>query len=181
MSSRLVRPALIVFVALAGLALVQPRVRKANDLDSYSDARLSKDLNAELDDILVADGGTFEPNEEYPLGDLHEAIMNAFSDEDDDADEGDIDLADLNEEMEEDGTTLADAVDVALERADEIASREGARSWTMVSTGAPSFTFQNAAFTPFPQSRNQKGFTTSRVAIRQTVAVVIADIRKVRR
>lgn len=124
-----------VFVALAGLPLVQPQVEKANDdLDSYSNARLSKALYEELDDILVADGGEFEPDEEYPLKDLHAAILNAFSDEEDDADEGDIDLEDLNEELEEDGTTLEDAVEVALEKSDQIASREGAGSRAVLHT-----------------------------------------------
>ena len=164
---RLFSMGLVALLTGAGLAPGRFWVRQDHDLDSYSDAQLTRDLDAELDDIEVGDGGQLQPDGEYPLAELKRDILDALSDDGDDADESEIDLTDLEAEATEAGTTLEDVVDAALERADELAA---ARS--------PSVQFQYASFSLMPQSRDQKGFTTTSMAIKQTVVLTIATIRR---
>lgn len=87
------------------------------DLDSFSDERLDRDLQAELDEVFkehprdaVADVATIQA-----------AIMAALSDEGDEGDEAEISLADLEAEMREDHTTVAEVVHDAIEQLDRAA------------------------------------------------------------
>jgi hypothetical protein len=177
----------VVAVAGAALALVQshvqPRVQTDRDLDGYSDEQLETDLADELDDIFAELGG---PDAQYALDDLKTAILDALGDEGDEGDEEEmeIDLADLNAEMAEAGTTLDDVVDEALAEADRQASRRASPSWTVVhvtsSAVSPSFTFDNAGLRPNAQDR-RPGFTTARVAVNQVKDRTIAAIRATNR
>ena len=74
MSRHLFRLSLVVLLAGVALPLTPSRVRAARDLDSYSDAQLERDLADELDDIY----SEMEPGEEYPLDELHGAIVEAL-------------------------------------------------------------------------------------------------------
>ncbi len=128
MANRLFKLGLVVLAASVGLALAQSRIQATHDLDTYTDEQLQRDLTDELDDIydqVDADG-------DYDLDVLRTAILDALGDDGDEGYEQEIDLADLNEEMAEAGTTLEDVVDEALARADELASRTGSSSWTIV-------------------------------------------------
>lgn len=180
MSNRLFKACVVVVVAGAGLALVesrvQPRVQADHDLDSYSDEQLQTDLTDELDDIYAELG---DPNAQYALDDLNTAILDALGDEGDEGDEEEmeIDLADLNAEMEEAGTTLDDVVDEALAEADRQASRRPSPSWTVVQvTSSAAFRLHNAGPRPNAQDR-RPGFTTARVAVNQVKDRTIAAIR----
>ena len=97
MHGRLLELGLCVLLAGATLPLATSGVRAAKDLDSFSDAQLMRDLADELDDIY----DELDPDEEYPLDELHGAIMEALSDEgdEDDPEEAEIDEADLEGEM----------------------------------------------------------------------------------
>ncbi len=167
MSNRLVKLSLIVLVAGVGLALVQSRAQATRDLDSYSDEQLERDLSDELDDIAQMG----DSDGEYDLDVLKDDILIALGDEGDEGDEEEIDLADLNEEMAEAGTTLEDAVDEALARADELASRRGSPSWTIFQARSSVNGLGLNA-----QSRDRR--TKPRVAIDQTARTVRAYIRK---
>ena len=163
MSRHLSRLSLVVLLAGAALPLTQSRVRAARDLDSYSDAQLERDLADELDDVY----SQLEPDEEYPLEELHGAIMEALSDQGDegDAEEEEIDEADLEGEMEEDGTTLEDVVHAALLEADEMAS------WR----GSPS---SSSGLTTAAQDRNRRnGFSKPKMANQQVLRDLLSTIR----
>ncbi|HEY7685856.1 MAG TPA: hypothetical protein VH833_07095 [Gemmatimonadales bacterium] len=164
MANRAFKLSMIVLVAGVGLALVQPRGRATDDLDSYTDEQLQRDLTDELDDIYAqadADG-------EYDLDVLRTAILDALGDAGDEGYEDEIDLADLNQEMEEAGTTLEDVVDEALARADELALRKRSSSWTIVQAG-----FSGNSFHAQGHDRRAK----SKVATDQTVRGLRAAIR----
>lgn len=161
---RLQRLALATCVAGAGLAAVVPRLRPTHDLDSYTDAQLKRDLDDELDDIYQKLG---DPDGEYDLTDLKEDILAALGDDGDEGNEDDIDLADLNDEMSEAGTTLEDVVDDALAKADELSLRPQDRSWTVVLAG---FAASNA------QKRDKA--SKASVAVRETTRDIILNIRR---
>lgn len=164
MANRLVKLGLVVLTAGVALALAQSRVQATDDLDSYSDEQLQRDLTDELDDIYAqvdADG-------EYDLDVLRTAILDALGDDGDEGYEEEIDLADLNQEMEEAGTTLEDVVDEALARADELALRKGSSSWTIVQAG-----FSGLGFHAQGHDRRTK----SKVATDQTAKGLRAAIR----
>ena len=175
MSNRLFKLSMVVLLAGAGLALVQsrvqPRVQTDRDLDAYSDEQLETDLADELDDIFAELG---DPDAQYALDDLKTAILDALGDEGDEGDEEEmeIDLADLNAEMEEAGTTLDDVVDEALAEADRQASRGASPSWTVVHV--------TSSARPNAQDR-RPGFTTARVAVNQVKGRTIAAIRATNR
>jgi len=171
MSNRLFKLSLVVLLAGSGLALVQFRVQPAHDLDTYTDEQLQEALFAELDDMPQIQS----PDEQYDIEELRSAILTALSDEGDEGDEAEqeIDRADLDEEMSEAETTVGDVVDEALARADELASRTGSPSWTIVQVR-----FHNAGLSPNAQDRNQSGHTTSRVAIREVASTVISNVRR---
>ena len=178
MSNRVVSIGLFVFLAGAGLALTRLPERRTHDLDSYTDQQLRQDLIAELDDI------DFPLDEQESLKDLHTAIIEALSDDGDDASEDDIDFEDLVDEMEEDGTTVEAVVDEALARADELAmgnrGPDGALSWSNAAQAATPLILP-VSYSAILQSRNvRRGFTTTRVAIAQTTNLLVADIRKTR-
>ncbi len=181
MLNRLVKLGCVVLLGGAGLALGRSPVRADHDLDSYSDEQLEADLIAELDDIEVGDGGQFEPDGEYALGGLRGAIFSALHDDGDDASESDIDFADLVDEMTEAGTTVGAVVDEALAEADELAGRDGPRSRILLVGRpwgeSPGLRFRLAGLSARPQSLNQRGFTATSVAIKQTVVVTIAAVR----
>jgi hypothetical protein len=164
---RLFTVGLVVLLAGSGRAPGTAPVGPDHDLDTYTDAQLTADLDAELDDIEVGDGGTLQPDGEYPLDELRGDILEALSDDGDDADESDVDYADLEDEASEAGTTLEDVVDAALARADQLAA-----------AGSPSVRYHYAGFSLAAQSRNQKGFTKTSVAIHETVVLTIATIRR---
>jgi hypothetical protein len=163
MASRLFRLGLVVFLAGSASALTQPRVRAGHDLDTLSDAQLERDLADELDDIY----GELDPDEEYSLDELHGAIMEALSDQgdEDDAEEAEIDEADLEGEMEEDDTTLEDVVQAALLEADEMAS------WR----GSPS---SSSGLATAAQDRNRRnGFSKPKMANQQVLRNLMSAIR----
>jgi hypothetical protein len=170
MSNRLLKLSVVVLVAGLGLALVQSRVQAEHDLDSYPDSILERDLSDELDDIYAQ---LDDPDGEYDLDSLKSDILNALGDDGDEGDEEEmeIDLADLNQEMDEAGTTVDSVVDEALARADELASRRGSPSWTIVQA-----TFSGLSLNA--QSRDRR--TKPRVAIDQTVKTVRVYIRRAR-
>ncbi len=170
MSNRLFKLTLVVLLAGSGLALVQFRVQAAHDLDRYTDEQLQEYLFAELDDMSQFES----PDEQYDIDELRSAILTALSDEGDEDDEGEqqIDRADLVEEMNEAETTVEDVVDEALARADELASRTGSPSWTIVQVSSP-----NVGLSPNAQDRNQSGHTTARVAITEVESKIISNVR----
>ena len=103
MSYRLRQLALVACFAGIGLTAAKSRARSPHDLDSYTDAQLQRDLEDELDDIYPKLG---DADGEYSLDDLKSDIMDALGDEGDTGNEDEIDMADLNAEMTEAGTTL---------------------------------------------------------------------------
>lgn len=182
MRNRLLKLGCVVLLAGAGLALGRFQVRADHDLDSYSDEQLEAYLLAELDDIEAGHGGNLQPDGEYALGSLRSAIFNALQDGGDDEGESEIDFADLVEEMSEAETSVGDVVDEALAEADELAGRNGPCSRLLVQ-GRPggdarALQFRLAGSSSRPQSLNQRGFTTTSVAIRQTVVVTVAAVRR---
>ncbi|MEO8139009.1 MAG: hypothetical protein ABI742_05145 [Gemmatimonadota bacterium] len=165
MSHRLQRLALVVCLAGAGLAAAGARFRSPHgphDLDSYSDAQLKRDLDDELDDIYAELG---DADGEYNLDVLKEDILAALGDDGDSGYEDEIDYADLEDEMKEDGTTLEDVVDDALAKADELGS-----------AGAPVSLFHYASFSATAQKRDKS--TTAAIAVRETERAIIFNIRR---
>lgn len=159
MSNRLFNLVLVVFLGGAGLALAQRRVPvEPRDLDSYPRERLLRDLEAELNDIEESMGA----DDVVSLDALEEALMEALSDDGDSGDplESDINLEDLEEEMEEDSTSLEDVVGESLAEADRLSSREGSLSGILVqdksSANSPSFRFHMVAFNPTAQNQGRQ-------------------------
>lgn len=179
MSSRVWSVAAAAALAAAGIGLVQPRVQAARvparqaDLDRYSDAQLTRMLIAEIDDIYEVG----PPGEQHPLATLQEEILDALSDEGDDADEDDIDREDIDDELEEADTSVDEVLEDALATADQLALREGAPSRSLAAGGS---TARLAAFHPEAQPRNRRGFTTKRVAVRETAKALVVAIRQSR-
>lgn len=174
MVNRLMRIAVVVLLAGTGLALTRGNDRRVSDLDGMSNAELTADLTAELDDIL--EDGDFEPDEEYPVADLREGILAALSDEGDEGDEEEaIDFEDLVEEMAEAGTTTEVCIANAVNLADEYSSIDAAPANRVQSL------VRNVSFVEPVQGRKRNGFATTRTAIDRSVRAIIVDVRKVRR
>lgn len=175
MGNRLVRIGVVVLLAGAGLALSGGGVGRSHDLDSYTDAQLTADLNAELDDLLAPEG-ELELDTEYPVTELREHILDALSDEgDDDEEEAEIDFQDLVDEMAEAGTTTEACIANAVLLADEYSSIDAAPTNRVQSL------VRNVSFVEAGQGRKRNGFATSRTAIDLSVRAIIVDVRKVRR
>jgi fumarylacetoacetate (FAA) hydrolase family protein len=100
------------FVAVALCA--SPVAHAQLDLDSLSDDQLRKDLMLELDDVdQLPDEQEGELDTEAELID---AFMDALQDSGDDEAESELDLADLQAEMEEAGTTVEDMVEQSVRK-----------------------------------------------------------------
>jgi hypothetical protein len=84
------------------------------DLDAFSDARLDRDLQDELDDVF----DEHSPDAVADVATIQAAIMAALQDEGDEGAEAEISLADLEAEMREAGTDVEDVVHDAIERLD---------------------------------------------------------------
>ncbi|MFN8574477.1 MAG: hypothetical protein U0132_20665 [Gemmatimonadaceae bacterium] len=173
--TRIVAVGLATFLAATGLALTRGHPRGSHELDGYSDERLRHDFEAEFHEIA------FPPDAQESLSDLKTAILDALADADDDDSESDIDFQDVEDEMEEAGTTVDAVVDEALAAADELAARSPAHGW-QYAVGEPApMPAQQPLFIPAMQSRNiRRGFTTTRVALRQTTNLLVVNIRKAR-
>ena len=150
MSHRKLNLSAVFLLAGASLAFVQLPVQAMHDLDLYEEVRLQKDLDDELDDILVSKGGQMEPDALYSIEELRTAILVALSDDGDEGLENEIDRADLEMEMEEAKTTVEDVLDEALAEADLIASQSEISSWTFAQVNSPNDSLLYA------QSRNQR-------------------------
>lgn len=94
----------------------------ATDLDDLPAAQLQAALDAELGEDDLRQFG-IDPRKAYPLETLHEAILEAFSDEGDDDSEGLITQEELDDEMAEAGTDLSQVIWDALAMADREAHR----------------------------------------------------------
>lgn len=131
------------------------------DLDRFDDARLERDLVAEMDDVY----DDLAPDGDYPLDDLKDALLEALGDEGDDDDdlEEEVTLKALQDEMAEADTTLEDVVDEAVEAADAVAAR-GSRAWSIVRVAAPS---------SLTAQRRGNGRTTPRQAVLQATRAII--------
>ena len=104
---------------VAGLTLAPASLREPlrADLDSFTDEQLDRDLQDELDDV-------FENHRPDDVGDvetMQRELLEALSDDGDEGAETEISLADLEAEMQESGTSVADVVHDALERLDQAA------------------------------------------------------------
>jgi hypothetical protein len=137
---RLFKLSSVVFLAGAGLALVQSPVQAQkpvqarHDLDSLPPERLQRDLEAEFYPILFH-GDQEADDEEVTLDAMRRAIDDAFSldaRDDPESPASEVDKADLEAEMEEDGTSLEAVIDEALTEADELSARKASPSWTIV-------------------------------------------------
>ena len=150
MSHRILNLSAVFILTGAGLAFVQLPVQAMHDLDLYKEARLQKNLNDELDDILVSEGGQMEPDASYSIEELRTAILDALSDQGDEGLENEIDRADLDMEMKEAKTTVEAVLDEALAEADLIASESDISSWAFTQINSPNDSLLYA------QSRNQR-------------------------
>lgn len=180
MSHRIFKLGLIVFLAGAGLALIQFPVQANHDLDAYSDTQLSRDLNDELDDIYQMG---LQPNSRYSLDVCKNMMMEALSDDGDAGYENEIDYSDLETEMEEADTDLEDEVVQGLVRADQISfRRESPPSWGFVrvstSIDSPMFRFHNLAVSPDAQGQGRNNMVQARVGISEVIKRLIFVIRK---
>ena len=92
------------------------------DLDALNDAQLGALIQAELDDDDLVKCGIGNPNASKTKEEMFDVIMCALGDDGDDESEQSLDFDDLEDEMEEAGTTVAEVVQRALERADVMAS-----------------------------------------------------------
>ena len=101
------------------------------DLDDLTPEELSAALEGEVgaEDLAQYD---VDMDQAYPLEVLLEAILGAFSDAGDDADEQVITEEDLKAEMDEAGTDLRTVVWNALQRADNYASMRPASFYLRV-------------------------------------------------
>ena len=151
-------------VLAAGLMLLPASARtQISDLDRLDDRTLQRDLEAELDDIYEH----FDRDTDYPLGELKDAILDALGDDDDDGLEDEITLAELNDEMREDGTTLDRVVEEALEEADALAFRQPSQNRRIV----------QVSYRISPAQRRTPGRTTPRQAILQSERDIISAVR----
>jgi hypothetical protein len=152
---------LVALLAGAALTLGQlPVLGQADDLDSFDDARLDRDLEAELDDIYEEWG----PNEPVDLDDLGEAISSALSDDGDEGVEDDISQEELEDEMEEAGTTLEASVERGLQQADLLASGQRRLEWAIVWVSS--------------LGQRGNGITTAGMAVRQVKGSIRQDVRR---
>jgi len=104
---------------VAGLTLAPAPLREPlrTDLDSFTDEQLDRDLQDELDDVFE----NHQPEDAGDIETMQRELMEALSDADDEGAEMEISLADLEAEMQEAGTSVADVVHDALERLDQAA------------------------------------------------------------
>ena len=120
MHGRLLRLGLVVVLTGSGLVL-GAQSDTIDDLDRLTPAQLEQEIIDELDDLFAELG--LNPNGLYADDRLEEAILLALSDEGDDDNEDDVDYDELEEEMEEAGTSVEDVVAGAVEEADRITYR----------------------------------------------------------
>jgi hypothetical protein len=123
MSSSWVVGVMAASLALAPQSTVRMPVDRVHavtrtDLDTFSDERLDRDLQDELDDVFQE----HPPGAVADVATIEEAIMEALSDAGDEGAEAEITLADLEAEMHEDGTDVEDVVHDAIERLDHAAA-----------------------------------------------------------
>ena len=131
------------------------------DLDTLSVEQLDYYLTLELNAIYTRHG--LNPNQAYPLAVLIDEILYALSDEDDDeGDEDVIDMAELVEEMREARTTLRNEVGKALRQADAMAA-------------SPMPGMVRVGYQDLEIARN--GYVRAAVAVQQTKRILIADIK----
>ncbi len=104
---------------VAGLTLAPAPLREPprTDLDSFTDQQLDRDLEDELDDVFE----NYRPGDVGDVETMQRELMEALSDDGDEGAETEISLADLEAEMQENKTTVADVVHDALERLDQAA------------------------------------------------------------
>jgi len=104
---------------VAGLTLAPASLREPQrtDLDSFSDQQLDRDLQDELDDVFE----NHQPEDVGNVEAMQREFMEALADDGDEGAEMEISLADLEAEMQEAGTSVADVVHDALERLDRAA------------------------------------------------------------
>lgn len=104
---------------IAGMGLGQPLNGTPSlarrDLDSLTDQQLRYYINGELDDIYFNSGGASKLLSVCAVyGELMEAVSDDGDDDDSDAIDDFIDESDLEAEMEEDDTSIGDAMEEAL-------------------------------------------------------------------
>jgi hypothetical protein len=131
-----------------------------DDLDAFTDARLDRDLEAELDDIYE----DLDPDETESLDDLRDAILSALSDDGDDGVETEISEEDLEAEMQEAGTTLQACVGRGLQQADLLAFGRQPLQWAIVWVSS--------------LAQRGDGMTTPRLAVRQVKGAIRFDVRR---
>jgi hypothetical protein len=104
---------------VAGLTLTPAPLRAPlrTDLDSFTDQQLDRDLQDELDDVFA----DHRPGDVGDVETMQRELIEALSDEDDEGAEMEISLSDLEAEMQESGTSVADVVHDALENLDQAA------------------------------------------------------------
>lgn len=153
-----------VVLVSAALVLGEPATATARtrDLDTYTPAQLDRDLRAELDDIYEG----HDPDADVDFQEVHDEVMEALSDANDDESESEIDFADLEEEMSEINTTVEKVVTAALRRADQasVPRRSGEAS-----VGGPSA----EEFSDFRLTRS--------IALREVSRSLTAGVRAARR
>ncbi len=93
--------------------------------------------------------------------------MDALGDDGDTGNEDEIDMADLNEQMSEAGTTVEDVVDEALEKADELSARRN-------QAAGPSFP---AGFSGALGAQGHDKRSKPKVAVEQTAKALRDAIR----
>ena len=143
---------------ITALALTPRLVQsQGKDPDSLDDATLQHDLEAELDDIYA----DHDPDSQFELADLKEAMLEALGDEGDEGDEEEIDFDDLEADMEEAGTTIEAVLDEALAQADAIASNQQP-TWSIVRVRLG-----------LGSQRRGNGRTTPRQSVQQAVPRII--------
>lgn len=110
---------------LAGLLLLPAQSLAQDDpvydLDMLNAQQLDGLLNAEIDDIFEQ----LDQNASYSVEEVAGAIMYALSDEGDNGNENYIDFDELEAEMAEIDSSVADEVYAAVSEADDYAARPG--------------------------------------------------------
>jgi hypothetical protein len=141
-----------------------------DDLDALSPQELAQAIEEELDDLFDELGldEAMQYEDEY----LADEIMIALSNQGDDADESEMTVEELEEEMEEASTTLPAVVDTAVQAADRMSFRNGSSSPPTV---VPVRFLSSAA-----QRGNQRGWAVAGVAKRQAALGITDAIRRAR-
>lgn len=153
----------LVCAALIGAALMAPVGAGAQDEDGVEDLdqiegdQLDGYLEDELDDVF----DEIDPDENVSSDELVKAILYALSDAGDTGDETYIDENELEAEMNEAGTSLADVVTEAVEAADAMAAA-GTPGLSLASAAGPELAYRG-------QPRARFGVTQSKNYITQTI------------